>query len=206
MNNKNFMIVVIILFFVSAVGIIAYMPARIDAALKIKVANFPKEIGEWTATDLPIDETTYKILETRNLFIRDYKNSKGESVYLYIVYSEDNRKVSHPPEVCFMGSGMTITSKTSIPVTDATKAVKLLVEKVDSRDLVIYWFKAGSLNTDKYLTQQAKIMVDRIFGKRTSGALIRVSTNIAEDKEKEGMELIEGFVRQIEPLLVKYIP
>src|SRR3990167_4372450 len=99
MNNKTFFVVLGVLIVVAGLALMAYLPARTDIALNTKVADFPKEIGEWKGTDLPIEENVYQILETRNLFIRDYKNAKGDSVYLYIVYSEGNPKINHPPAI-----------------------------------------------------------------------------------------------------------
>ena len=207
MNNKNFIIVTIILVVVSIVGLISYLPARFDSALKFKVANFPKTIGEWKATDLPLSERDYEILETRNLFVRNYKNAKGESVYFYLIYSEDNRKVSHPPEVCYMGSGMTIINKSSTQISKTLRATQLLVDKDKSQQLVVYWFKAGKLNTDNYLKQQLKIVIDRMLGKRTSGALIRLSVDIKDEKDvNRGLALIRTFAVRIMPMLDKYVP
>jgi len=206
MNNKTFIVVICILAIVSVIGFMAYLPARTDIGTKIKVADFPKVIGEWRGEDMPVDERSYEILETRNLFVRNYKNSKGDSIRFFIVYSEDNRKVSHPPEVCLLGSGATIVDKQSLLVTPSIKGNKIIVEDKDSREMVIYWFKAGKLNTDQYLRQQLKIVLDRMFGKRTSGALIRLSTDIKGDEEQAALSLMKSFCNQIEPLLAKHVP
>lgn len=206
MKNKAFIIVIFVLTLVSIIGLASYMPARFDISSKVKVADFPKTIREWTSTEIPLSKRDYEILETTNLFVRDYKNPKGDSVVLYVVYSEDNRKVTHPPEVCYMGSGLTIVNKSPVLISNAIKATKMIVEKNDSRQLVAYWFKAGKLYTDKYLKQQIKIVTDRMFGKRTSGALIRLSTDITDNNHDAALSLIEGFVEEIEPLLVRYVP
>lgn len=206
MSNKTFIIVIVILIAAGAIAISSYLPARIDAAAKIKVADFPMAIGEWQATEIPLSERDYEILETRNLFVRDYKSPQGDSVVLYIVYSEDNRKVSHPPEVCYMGSGASIVNKSSAQLTDSIRAVKLITETPKNEQMVVYWFKAGSLYTDQYLKQQLKIVVDKMLRKGTSGALIRVSADIKDNNQEGALRLLEGFTRQIEPLLERYIP
>jgi EpsI family protein len=206
MTNRTFLIVSVILAIVAAISLSSYLPARTDAALKVKVANFPKAIGQWQGTDMPVTEQDYAILETRNLFVRDYKNKAGESVYLYLIYSEDNRKVSHPPEVCFLGSGMTITDKSPIQISNRIKAIKLMVEKKDLREMVVYWYKAGNLYTDNYLRQQLKVVLDRTLRKRTSGALIRLSTIMRDDDQEAALKLIRSFAGQIEPELSRYIP
>jgi len=206
MNNKTFIIVIAILVISAAIGLKSYQSPREDVALKTKVANFPMEIGEWKAKDIPLAERDYEILETRNLILRDYKNAKGQSVYLYLIYSEDNRKVSHPPEVCFIGSGATIVDQKPVQITSAIKANKLVVEKANDRQIVVYWFKAGPLYTDKYIKQQWKVVTDRTFGKRTSGALIRLSVDIKDDNQAAALLLLKSFAALIEPLLPKYVP
>lgn len=206
MNNKNFIIVTVVLLAAAIIGLMSYLPTRFDISSRVKVADFPTAIGEWTGADMPLSERDYQILETRNLFVRDYKNPKGESVYLYVVYSEDNRKASHPPEVCYMGSGVTIVDKSPIEITNSIRATKMIVEKADSRQLVVYWYKAGSLNTDKYLRQQIKIVIDRLLGKRTSGALIRVSTDVRGNNLDAAGKLLKSFCVQIEPLVSRYVP
>lgn len=206
MASKNFIIVSIILAIVAVVSLISYIPTRNDITSKIKVSDFPLKVGDWQGKDLTIAEQDYAILETRNLFVREYKNKKGDVVFLYLIYSEDNRKVSHPPEVCFLGSGMTITEKSPIKIVDSINAVKILVEKKNVREMVVYWFKAGKLYTDNYLKQQIKIVADRMLAKRTAGALIRVSAVIKDDDEKEAIRSISEFSAVMVPLLAKYIP
>lgn len=206
MNNKTFFIVCAVLALVAVVGIIAYLPARMDIGLKVKVSDFPLTVGEWKGKEEPIGDDVYRILETRNLFIREYKNKAGDLVYMYVVYSEDNRKVSHPPEVCLMGGGVTVVGKTPVQLTPVIRANKLLVEKADARDLMVYWYKAGDYYTDSYMKQQLKVVLGRVFGKRNAGAMIRLSTDIKNGDEKSAVKLIQSFSSKIEPLLDKYVP
>ena len=206
MNNRNFIIVVVIFVMVAVIGLLSYLPTRFDKSAKALMSNFPMTVGEWQATDISLSKRDYEILETKNLIMRDYKNSKGDSLYLYIVYSENNRKVTHPPELCFTGSGLTIVDKSSIQLTDNIRGVKLLMEKSDNRELVAYWFRAGSLNTDSYIKQQLKVVFDLLRGRRTSCALIRLSTDIKDNNQEVALKLLKSFTAQIEPLLAKYVP
>ncbi len=72
--------------------------------------------------------------------------------------------------------------------------------------MVVYWYKAGSLNTDQYLRQQLKIVKDLILSKKTSGALLRLSVDIKNDDEAATLKLIKEFCGEIEPLVEKYVP
>ncbi len=203
MNNKTFIVATVVLI---AIAIIANMPAKIDSGSQVKMADFPMVIGEWQGTDIPLAERDYQILETKNLIMREYKNPSGDAVYLYLVYSEENRRTLHPPEVCYTGGGATIVEKSVVPVMPSFKANKFIVERKDSRHLVVYWFKSTSLNTYNYLRQQLKIVADRLLRKKTSGALIRVSADVKDGKDEQAFALVQNFCGQIYPLLDKYVP
>ena len=94
-SKKQFVIVLSILLVALAISVPAYLivPSAKEETL---VSKFPMQIGGWSGKDLTVEENAYAILETRNLILREY--TKGnDKVYLYIIYSQDNRKVSHPP-------------------------------------------------------------------------------------------------------------
>lgn len=203
MNNRNFIIAAVILVFAA---IIANAPLKFDPAKEARVENFPKVIGEWQGTDIKLEKRDYEILETTNLIMREYKNAKSDVVYLYIIYSGDNRRALHPPEVCYSGSGATMLNKSVIPITNSLKANKFTVENKDSRQLVVYWFKSNDLNTYSYLKQQIKSVVGRMLGKQASGAMIRISTEIKNNNQDEALKKIKGFCEEIWPLLTKYVP
>src|SRR3989338_3669309 len=66
----------------------------------VSISVFPEKIGPWRGEDIPLQDTDYEILETKNAFVRRYTTPEGKEVFLFIVYSQNNRKVSHPPEIC----------------------------------------------------------------------------------------------------------
>jgi EpsI family protein len=210
MNNRNFYIVVSLFIVVGIISALAYFPGRKDITANIKVSALPLSIGSWKGEELEVSEKSYEILETRNLFLRNYKNPKGDTVTAYLIYSEDNRKVSHPPEVCLMGSGLQIVSQkvVDIPLRDGAKlkANAIISESNNRRDLVVYWYKAGRLHTNSYLKQQLSVATGRMFGKRTAGALIRISTRIDERDPQSASDRVTAFIEELYPLLPKYIP
>jgi EpsI family protein len=206
MNNKNFIIVIIILVVVAGVTMSAYLPSRFETGITVKMADFPKTVGEWTSKDIPLSKRDFEILETTNLIMREYNNPKGETVYLYIIYSENNRRVMHPPEICYTGGGSTIIEKSVVQITNNIKANRFTIEDKDLRQLVVYWFKTANLNTYSYIKQQLKMVTDRMLGKKISGAMIRMSTNFKENGQEAALGLIKSFANQIEPLLTKYVP
>jgi EpsI family protein len=106
-----------------------------------------------------------------------------------------------------MGSGVTITDKSQVQISDTIRANKLIVEQADARQLVVYWYKAGNFYTDNYLKQQLKVSLDRTFRKSTSGAMLRFSVDLKDSMdESAALELIRGFYAQIATDLEKYVP
>lgn len=205
MTNKNFLTISSALVLTAVISFSFYFPKRMENLLSHKIYDFPKEIGEWISEDVILSEREYELLETRNLIVRNYKNTNNDIINLYIIYSPRNRKVVHPPEICLQGAGSTITNKEHIQITDSISSTKLIIEKGITRDLIVYWYRAGKFNTDNYLKQQIKIVLDRVIGRETSVALIRVSTEIENNEVEPALEKIKGFCTAIEPLLDKYI-
>ncbi len=164
----------------------------------IDIQTFPHTIGDWKGKDLEITELEYSILETRNLILREYVNSAEQNIYLFIVYSETNRSVFHPPEVCLIGSGITITYKKTEKVNFEKKGFltnKLYLEKNNHRDIALYCYKAGNLYTDNFYRQQIYFAFNQLIGKRCEGATIRVLMPRLESEE-ETLATLKSFMKE----------
>src|SRR3989338_4238772 len=75
--------------------------SHIDTRMDPRFQEIPFAIGDWIGKDQAVDEMTYAILETRNVLSRSYVNSQGERIELLVVSSDKDRRVAHPPEVCY---------------------------------------------------------------------------------------------------------
>lgn len=60
-------------------------------------STFPSRIGEWEGKDIALEEETYEILGTRDVLVREYKDSQGDSLVLAVIYSATDRSSFHPP-------------------------------------------------------------------------------------------------------------
>lgn len=178
---------------------------------KVNVHLFPKVIEGWSAEELIISDEEKAILETDNVFVRRYTNKQGEEVFLFIVYSENNRKVSHPPEICYTGDGAAILN--SVPdafysesKNELIRVNKLTVERGMVTQIFAYWFKVGDSFTPNYWKQQALIAVKSLFGKPASSALIRISSTVNHGNVDQASERINKFGRLILPYIHQYLP
>ena len=185
-NQIGFVIIIILLLATGAISLNLFFRER-SAHDRLDINTFPHKMGEWAGTDETVTEKEYKILETRNLIVRDYKNLKGERINLFIVYSETNRSVFHPPEVCMMGGGIAIVDKKIEKIQEAGynfTANKMYTEKGDYRGIVLYTYKVRKLYTSNFYLQQLYLTISQVFGKNTPGATIRVSMPIVSGEEQ----------------------
>ncbi|MFH1245357.1 MAG: exosortase C-terminal domain/associated protein EpsI [Candidatus Omnitrophota bacterium] len=197
MKNTLGFIIVIVMLIVSALFSLNLFFQQRNAHDTLDVRQFPYAIGQWQGKDLPVSEKEYDILETRNLIVREYTNPQGEKISLFIIYSETNRCVFHPPEVCFIGSGVKIADKdrTEIPRAQGKICVnKMSAEKNDRKDLVLYCYKAGKLYTENFYLQQTVFALHQLLGKRISGASIRVAMEVKE--EEATLPVLKAFLTQ----------
>jgi len=212
MKKKNLSYIIII--FLLGISCVVSWSVHFKTYSQVDTVNihkFPKIIGDWKSKDLIITESEYEILETRNVFVREYKNAEGQKIQLFIVYSQNNRKVSHPPEVCYKGGGISILSNNRVFVNKPDDGFliegnKLLLEQGTTRQVAYYWFKVGGTFTSSYWKQQILIVLKTLFAKPSSSALIRVSTVIEGEKSKIAEDLLKEFSSQIIPLIRTHLP
>ncbi len=179
----------------------------------VSIHDFPKDIAGWTSTELPITDREKAVLETDNVFARRYTNERGEEVTLFIVYSQNNRKVSHPPEVCYTGSGATILSNVHDSFSAGTasgniniEANYVTIEKGSDRQIFFYWFKVGDSFTTNYWKQQGLIALKSFLGQPSSSALIRISASIENGQEPNAKQRLKDFGGIILPCIYKHLP
>ena len=167
-KNKNFTIILTLFVIAGIVGWVLYFK-RYAQADTISIYAFPKEIGAWKSEEMPIKDDEYAILETRNAFVRKYTNGAGQAVYLFLIYSQNNRKVSHPPEICYTGGGASILSDSKETIATIDPALSFDVNSLDLslgpiKHLSLYWFKIGSAFTSNYWKQQILIALKTLLG------------------------------------------
>jgi len=178
----------------------------------VSITAFPKTIDTWTSEDLPISKEDLSILETKNAFVRKYTNTvDGGEVYLFLVYSQHNRKVAHPPEICYLGSGVSITENIHDPISVEFKGLtistnRLMLLRKNLQHIAFYWFKVGGRFTSNYWEQQLLIAFNSVTGSSQGSALIRISADVVNGNKDKAIQDVKSFVNLITPSLFKYLP
>ena len=169
------------------------------------------DLGPWKGESIPVDNLTKKILETDNIIIRNYtRPGEPAPVTLAIIYSENDRKVAHPPPICYAGAGWTVEKQDTAPLhldgddpADRQNIARCTVEKSGFRILALYWYMTGDVYTGNYLEAQLRLLINKLLRKRTSIALIRLSTTIIDNDIDAAEERIRAFINALEPELRK---
>ena len=145
----------------------------------------------WLATDLEMDEQTLTILETRDYLYRRYRAPGQMPIDFCIIFSQDNRKGTHPPDLCLEGTGSDIVEKQEVVLRQVggrgdVVCRSLVVQSGLNREYFLYVYKCGRDYTPSFWKQQLVIFANGLLSRNASGALIRVSTPVGADPEAAG--------------------
>ncbi len=218
-GRRNLGIIVVLFIVASAISWILYFKEYRQNDT-VDITKFPRTIAGWTSEDMPLKEEEYAILETRNVVARRYtapqpldSSNKKPEVYLLLVYSQNNRKVSHPPEICYTGGGISILESQkdflTVPLRGETITIaanRLLLELRGARQYSFYWFKVGNAFSSNYWQQQILIAVKTFLGQPHSNALIRLSSDLQVGHEDQSIKAVQEFAKVALPDILQYLP
>jgi len=211
-QHLKFIIVVIILLLAATVN---YYFSKPDISLPRKsLSEFPKELGDWTAiSEQKMDSGSMNILQVDDYFMRNYRNSKGEIIGLYIGYYKSQRegKGIHSPRQCLPGSGWVPVNiaiyNFKIPGHNLGHAEinKYSMGKGLDRQLYLFWYQGrGRVYASEYWNK-IYLIWDGLTKKRTDGALIRVNNPVTGNIDN-ALKTQSEFIKLFFPLLKEYIP
>lgn len=165
---------------------------------------------QWHSYDMTLDERTLTILQTRDYLFRRYVTAEATPVDLCIIFSSDDRKGIHPPELCFEGSGSEVVAKADLTLTPvagrgAVPCRELVVQSGLRKEYLLYTYKCGGNYTRSFWTQQFTIFVNGLLDRNASGALIRLSTHV-EAGLAEARERTAQLLRVAIPHLSRALP
>ena len=212
MKNTRFILAILILL---AAATVNYYFSKPDISLPRKsLSEFPKELGDWTAiSEQKMDSGSMNILQVDDYFMRNYRNSKGEIIGLYIGYYKSQRegKGIHSPRQCLPGSGWVPVNieiyNLKIPGHNPRHAEinKYIMGKGLDRQLYLFWYQGrGRVYASEYWNK-IYLIWDGLTKKRTDGALIRVNNPVTGNIDN-ALKTQSEFIKLFFPLLKEYIP
>ena len=205
--TKRYMIAAILLLVTAFTTFGAYSTRSYSGVLYTQI--IPVTIGDWHSRDLPVSARTYDILETKDIITREYSNSRGDRVFLSVVFARSNRKVAHPPEVCFAGGGWSRIDRDDHSILINGKPLRfnrLVLQRGSERQIAMYLYKSGKRLTNNFYAQQLNIILNGMLHRNVSSALIRVSSYSASDDIEKSTELAGEFAKKVIPIIEDRLP
>ncbi len=183
---------------------------------KVRLKEFPMSISTWQGRDVELKklELVYAVLETTSILSRIYENSRarGEVVDLLVTYFERGHRGFHPPEVSFVAQGNTIIKSgiVHIPLADGANAPGLeanmfLGKTPIGEVLFLYWFGIGDRSMASYYKGSVYLLWNTLLQRPTTASMVRVSLPLVNGDFERTMLTARGFIRQIVPMLPKYM-
>jgi EpsI family protein len=180
------------------------IPDIVPRSIAVDGATF---VGE----DQELDPKSLVILEYPDYLYRRYIDpDTGRFVDLLIVFSANNRKGTHPPEVCIEGGGEQITTKRveriHVAGMDELALKELFTQRSNRRTWFFYTYKSGSRYTPSFFVQQFWVFANGLMGRNSGGALIRFSTSADPRDAEPSRRLVLGVVETLMPHIDKGLP
>jgi len=185
--NRRTLHLVLILVPMTALSLwLVYTQQRTTRVAALAASAIPAVIESpahtWTSSSLMLSERELDVLETRDYVFRTYADGRGKPIDLVIVFSEDNRKGTHPPDVCLEGSGSRIMMRFDRTVNVdgvALQLRELITTNGPGRySYFAYFYKCGDVFTPSFYRQQAQIVLNGLMNRNAAGALVRYSVTL----------------------------
>jgi len=166
---------------------------------------------QYPGSDITLSRRILGVLETNDYVFRRYAHpSTAQPVELLIVFSADNPKATHPPEVCLEGSGQPLVLRQDRPVKlDASTTItmkELVAGRGNDLQYYLYVYKYGSTYTADFMTQQAGILYSNLMRDNSSSALIRLSVPVTDRDVEQARTLAIGAAREIVRSMNRELP
>ncbi len=177
----------------------------------ISLEEFPKQIDSWSGDVHYFPQAVYDKLGVDDSILIDYKNDNKDTISMYVGYYEDQKKgeMIHSPKNCMLGSGWQPidVSETDISLDSKKISVtKLILEKRSQKMIVLYWYQSGNRSIANEYIQRLYFILDSIRYNRTNAAFIRFTSSVQGDDYEGTIHIMEGFIKQVVPVLENFLP
>ena len=214
MKTKHLKFIIVIFVLLVAASLNYYFSKPDISLPRRSLSEFPKVLGDWTAvSEHTIEGRSMEILQVDDYLMRNYRNSKGDIIGLYIGYFKSQRegKGIHSPRQCLPGAGWVPVNATVYQMVvpehnpRMVSVNKFVMGKGLDRQLYLFWYHGrGRIYANEYWNK-IYLIWDGLTKKRTDGALIRVN-NPATKNPDETLQTQTEFIKLFFHLLKEYIP
>lgn len=205
---------VALLLLAGLVTVVRTVDFRERVPLAKPLLGFPQTIGEWQGSRSTMEPAALDSLKLSDYLLVDFRNSRAETVGLYVAYNESQRKgeSSHSPASCLPGNGWVfedsgLATLSIGPRGEQCQVKRAFMQKSGEKLLVYYWFPQRGRILTNILELKLYAFWDALIRHRTDGALVRLITTVSAGEQPADAERrLINFARQAAPVLTTYLP
>ena len=212
MGNERIRLMVVIVLFAATFG--AVKAAERYHHDQMREPNWdvvPYQIEGWSGVDGRFDPI-YGADPSDTRLLRVYRQGAEPPVILYVGFFRELATILdiHTPELCYPAEGWEILhSKKFVAGNfrgEQIQTKQILVDKVGSRRLVIWWYNAGSRPIGTRIRHVYAMLAMSTITGRTDGSMVRLETPLDEAGEAAAERRIDEFQKSILPRLDGALP
>jgi len=161
---------------------------RSEVRLRADLSRVPLRAGEWQGQDLgPLDRVSAEMLRPDAFMDRAYVRADGYPVDVTVVFGHA-KETFHSPGFCLLGGGWNVTHKGRRSLNSARGGQRLVMnefalQRQDERRVVLYWYASHREATPSWVIFQWRLLRNRLLGRPTGGALVRVTAPVQESQQ-----------------------
>lgn len=202
---------VAVLIMFGAVGLYINLHHDLQVPIKKSFDQFPAVVSSWRMVgESYLSANVQKVLKASDILSRQYVNSDGKKVSLYIGYHGGGKGSGgiHSPKHCLPGSGWyEVSTGKTVMVLDgkSINLVRSVYQKGSDKEVFIYWFQARSKTiNDEYSLKLAEITNSLLYRRRDT-AFIRISVPFETDQQT-AVAIGEHFLKDMFPVIQGFLP
>ena len=193
--NKTIKFLIVITLFISTTAFShLYKVERINPLKGPDLSAIPTSINEWRLLDEQTDTSASESRFLNDVLYRTYARPDGKTISLAVAYGGDQRQYFsiHAPEGCYISAGYDVTSFGVIKIAKPNLELKeMLVQGPRNRtESVQYWIVLNGKVVTNHFERKIKQFYYSIFGAKSDGILVRVSS-FSSEKEFQQDYLIQ---------------
>ncbi len=197
-------------------GVLYYVSTK-EYQIDYSVSLADSRLGEngWVPVrDLPMTDNVVEALALDDYLFRQFRSPQGDLVSLYIgfYYSSDKVGAAHDPLVCFQGQGWQVSDRRQdqlqVPNDAAHEQINysnMLATNQDHQEYVFFWFQAFDSSTATTLQQKLKTFANKLAGKGTANAFVRVTTTVRDSDVAAAKNRAQTFAQDFYPSFYHYV-
>jgi len=195
-----------------------FLPARdVVQADRDSFAVFPRTVGDW-AQQGPPERLSASVAQT--LAADDYRSvqfyREGDPApigFFSAWYADQSRGGVHSPEICLPGAGWEIAWLERVDIAERLgletefQINRAVIQKGQVRMMVYYWFDQKGRKIAWDFAAKFYLVWDAIQTGRTDGAMVRLTTLIADgESDEDAAKRLDEMVQTLTPKLDRFIP